>query len=249
MEAPPWLADLAEVVSGLRLTSQGRWTLQRDSKSMRQTLHDLAGDDDLSRFGRWYAAESATRAISPRSSVTVPEFVEQRLKENTAASVEDAWEIDPGNPLILASLAKFKADKDKALFFCRPCASTRPDRRSAGENRARAFHCRIRLPRVAGVRWRNPDSITGCSTDGSGNQKSRLTGATLAVRSPCIYGVPRRVAFGLQKRHPRFEFVAASKSAIGVLQAPHAELPPERRQRKRPRRLNENLDGLPLARR
>ncbi|MGO8705023.1 MAG: serine/threonine-protein kinase [Candidatus Brocadiia bacterium] len=120
VEAPPWLADLAEVVSGLELTSQGALEpSQRDSKSMRQTLHDLAGDDDLSRFGRWYAAESATRAISPRSSVTVPEFVEQRLKENTAASVEDAWEIDPGNPLILASLAKFEADKDKALFFCR----------------------------------------------------------------------------------------------------------------------------------
>jgi hypothetical protein len=119
-EAPSWLADLAEAVSGLELTPQGALEpAQRDPKSVRQALQDLAGADDLSRFGRWYVADAATRAISPRSSVTAPEFVEQRLKENTAASVEDAWEVDPGNPLIMASLAKFEADKDKALFLCR----------------------------------------------------------------------------------------------------------------------------------
>ena len=34
-------------------------------------------------------------------------------------SVEEAYDIDPGDPLIVASLAKFEPDKDKALFLCR----------------------------------------------------------------------------------------------------------------------------------
>ena len=119
-EAPPWLAELAEAVSDLEISPRGALEpSQRDSKAVLQTLRKLVGADDLSRFGRWFVADPSERAISPRSPITVPEFVSQRLRENTSGSVEEAYRIDPGNPLIVASLAKFEKDKDEALCLCR----------------------------------------------------------------------------------------------------------------------------------
>ncbi len=118
--APPWLADLAEAASGLEVLPNG--VLQpspRDPRAVIQSLENLTGSDDLSRFGRWFVANPGLRAISPRSPVTVPQFVAQCLKENTADALNEAYLLDPGDPLLMASLAKFETDKDEALFLCR----------------------------------------------------------------------------------------------------------------------------------
>jgi dipeptidyl aminopeptidase/acylaminoacyl peptidase len=119
-EAPQWLTGLAEAVGRLQLNAQGGLVATANSPvQFRQELRRLTGKDELSRFGRWYAADPSTRPISPLSSITVSEFVEQRLREDTAASVEEAYDIDPGNPVVLASLARFTLDTDEALFYCR----------------------------------------------------------------------------------------------------------------------------------
>ena len=119
-EAPDWLMTLAEAVGGQHLNTNGVLEpFDPDLPQLREELRDLTGNDDLSRFGRWFAADPFTHTISPLSSITVPKFVSQRLQENTSDSVEEAYRIDPGNPLIVASLAKFEKDKDKALFLCR----------------------------------------------------------------------------------------------------------------------------------
>ena len=60
-------------------------------------------------FQRRFRSHPASRA---------PEFVAQRLKENTSESLEEAYLADPGNPLTVASLAKFEKDKEAALFLC-----------------------------------------------------------------------------------------------------------------------------------
>jgi WD40 repeat protein len=117
---PEWVSVLAEAIGGEHLNPNGVLeTVNPDLAHLRKTFRNLSGSDDLSRFGRWFVADSYTRTISALSPITVPEFVSQRLLENTAESVEEAYNIDPGNPLILASLAKFEKDKDHALFLCR----------------------------------------------------------------------------------------------------------------------------------
>ena len=117
-QAPPWLPDLAEAVSGMELSPRGALEpSERDTNALRQTLQNLAGGDDLSRFGRWFAADPTQRAISPRSPVLVPDFISDRLKENNAASAEDAYRMDPADPVALASLAKFEKDKDTASLL------------------------------------------------------------------------------------------------------------------------------------
>ena len=118
--APAWLADLSEAAGGLTLTTTGALEQQeQDYRQMKDKLCNLAGDDDLARFGRWFVADPSTRTISPLSAITVPEFVSRCIKENASDSVEQAYRMDPGQPLIVASLAKFDADQDKALFLCR----------------------------------------------------------------------------------------------------------------------------------
>src|SRR5438094_506110 len=77
--------------------------VDKNLPQFREQLRTLTGDNELSRFGRWFVADPSTRTISPLSSITVPEFVSQRLQENTSESVEEAYRIDPGNPLIVAS--------------------------------------------------------------------------------------------------------------------------------------------------
>ena len=119
-ETPDWLIALAEAVGGKRLNPSGVVeSFDPDLPILRKALRNLTGGDDLSRFGQWLAADPYTRTISPVSSITVPEFVAQRLAENTSESVDEAYRLDPGNPLIVASLAKFEADKDRALFLFR----------------------------------------------------------------------------------------------------------------------------------
>lgn len=118
--APAWLADLAEAAGGLTLTTTGALEPQeQDYRQMKDMLCHLAGDDDLARFGRWFVADPSTRTISPLSAITVPEFVSRCVKENASDSVEQAYRMNPGQPLVVASLAKFEADKNKALFLCR----------------------------------------------------------------------------------------------------------------------------------
>jgi WD40 repeat protein len=119
-QAPLWLSDLAEIMGGERVNSQGVLEPSpQDPAELRQELQKLTGDDDLSRFGRWFAADPATRTIGPLSTITVPEFVAARLQENTPASINEAYNADPGNPLVLATLAKltFEKDKDEARFY------------------------------------------------------------------------------------------------------------------------------------
>ena len=114
-EAPPWLADLAEAVSGLDVSSNGTLELsQRDPQAMIQILKNLTASDDLSRFGRWFIADPAQRAISPRSPISIQAFVSECIQENTA---EEAYLLDRGNPLVLASIAKSESDKNEALYL------------------------------------------------------------------------------------------------------------------------------------
>ena len=122
-EAPAWLIALAEAMGGERLNANGiAEPFEPDLPKLREELRDLPGSDDLSRVGRWLVADPYNRTISPLSTITVPEFVSQRLEENTFESAYDAYRVDPADPLIVASLAKLvklETDKDQRLFLLR----------------------------------------------------------------------------------------------------------------------------------
>jgi len=71
----------------------------------RRLLDQISTSDSYARWIRWFFADRATRTISAFSSVTVPEFVQRRIEENTLDSLSEALRLSPTNGLACARLA------------------------------------------------------------------------------------------------------------------------------------------------
>jgi Flp pilus assembly protein TadD len=91
---PAWLAEIAEVIAGKVLNNQG--VLERTRLSLgtllqiRQRLDHEPESDDWVQWGRWFLADPATRTISPFSKMTVTEYIENLITENTDESLAEA---------------------------------------------------------------------------------------------------------------------------------------------------------------
>jgi hypothetical protein len=86
---PAWLPQLAEAISGQALNKQGLLEPTRLNRAdiinqIREELNHGSDHDDWVVWGRWFLADPATRTISPFSTRTVPEYIEDRIKENQA---------------------------------------------------------------------------------------------------------------------------------------------------------------------
>jgi hypothetical protein len=108
------LLQLAEAISGQVLNKHGvleEATLNRAEviKQVREQLSREPDDDDRVVWGRWFLADPATRTISPYSKLTVPEYIENRIKENTAESLAEAEDLAFGNTALLERIAKLRA--------------------------------------------------------------------------------------------------------------------------------------------
>ena len=111
---PDWLLQLAEAISGQVLNKQGvleETKLNRAEviKQIREKLSREPDDDDRVVWGRWFLADPATRTISPYSKLTVPEYIENRIKENTPDSLAEAEQLAFGNAALLERIAKLRA--------------------------------------------------------------------------------------------------------------------------------------------
>jgi hypothetical protein len=58
------------------------------------------------RWTKWVCADRATRTISAFSSITVPEYIQRRIQENTLESLQEAVRLAPTNGLVFARLAR-----------------------------------------------------------------------------------------------------------------------------------------------
>jgi tetratricopeptide (TPR) repeat protein len=105
------MLQLAEALSGNRLNKQGiiETTSLNRAQTIAQIRQDLNGQPDAADgvlWGRWLLADRATRTISPFSKVAVPEYIETRIKENTAASLAEAKMLAAGNPELSERIAR-----------------------------------------------------------------------------------------------------------------------------------------------
>jgi WD40 repeat protein len=114
--APGWLADLAEAVAGLRLTTGGVFvriepaTLWQTVAAVRATT--MRGDDTWSATIRWWLDESVERTISPRSAVKVSEYVKRRLASTEIHDLVVAGRAAPDNENVFARLAAVAAKNE-----------------------------------------------------------------------------------------------------------------------------------------
>jgi WD40 repeat protein len=109
---PPWLAELAEAVGGVRLNEADVFESVAAEKlfKLRESLTHAEPTDGFSSFARWFFAPKTTRAIAPGSSITVPIYVERRIKEGTETSLESAYRADPGNAEVWKLLPALKEE-------------------------------------------------------------------------------------------------------------------------------------------
>ena len=108
---PGWLLRLAEAIAGQRLDKNGLFKSVREDQlrmlnDVRDELRNAIMDDDWITWGRWFLADRSKRTISPFSKTTVPEYIEQRIKENTQESLDDAEMLAIGNAQLLKRIAQ-----------------------------------------------------------------------------------------------------------------------------------------------
>ena len=100
-------AGTAEAIAGQRLDSQHRQTVSfKRLLALKQELTGNSGGDEYSRWAKWFFANRDLRAISPSSAVTIAEYVQHEIEENTLKSLREAMRLAPANPNVLARLAK-----------------------------------------------------------------------------------------------------------------------------------------------
>jgi hypothetical protein len=115
---PAWLPQLAEAISGQVLNQQGVLELTEQNRAgflnqLRQRLNQSPDDDDWTIWGRWFLADPAARAISPFSKITVPQYIENRIQENTARSLDEAEQLAAGNTNLLEQISRARSALDK----------------------------------------------------------------------------------------------------------------------------------------
>jgi tetratricopeptide (TPR) repeat protein len=117
-DPPVWLADLAEAWGGCHVNNFGREVpkANRDErlKEIRSKLSKLPEDDAWTKMACWCIADRSSRTISPNSTMTVPEFVLRRIEENSISSLNEALDLDPGNPLALARFGRLRLNQNES---------------------------------------------------------------------------------------------------------------------------------------
>jgi WD40 repeat protein len=79
----------------------------------RAQLNRGPADGDWTILGHWLLADRSTRTISPFSKITVPEYIGNRIKENTPESLDEAERLSVGNSALLQRIANARAQLKK----------------------------------------------------------------------------------------------------------------------------------------
>ena len=117
LPVPDWLPALAEAVASQHINDQDVSEVLPVEVlyRLRQTLSANTTSDYYGRWARWFFADSATRTISPSSNVTVPEYVNRRIEENTRESLQEATLLSSTNALAFARLAQQLVATNQAM--------------------------------------------------------------------------------------------------------------------------------------
>ncbi len=107
---PNWLLPLTEVISGQVLDEQSVLQPTKLNRlptinQIRQELNKPSHNDDWTIWGRWFLADPATRTISPFSQMTVPQYIEDLIQENTTNSLDEAESLALGNTNFLQQIS------------------------------------------------------------------------------------------------------------------------------------------------
>ena len=81
----------------------------------RTQFNRAPAEDDWTILGRWFLADHSTRTISPFSKITVSEYIENRIKENTPESLDEAERLAVGGAGLLQRIEQAKKASAKQM--------------------------------------------------------------------------------------------------------------------------------------
>jgi hypothetical protein len=148
---PEWLADLAEVIGGMRVTTGNVFEalgLEERASMLTEIRKELLirKPDAWVRFGRWFLDDGKTRLISPYSSKTTGEYLRERLDEDTTEALELATNVAPDDAELFVRLAKKSLENTATKEFQGNCDIRRA---RFWIRRARAIDPSIKVPVAA----------------------------------------------------------------------------------------------------
>jgi len=110
---PDWLPALGEAVAGERLNARGVIEPVEFGKvlKLKEELSALMGSDFYSRWASWFWADPLSRTVSPSSHLTLPQYVQHRLDENTVESLQEVLKLAPADPEAVARMPAAVAKK------------------------------------------------------------------------------------------------------------------------------------------
>jgi WD40 repeat protein/tetratricopeptide (TPR) repeat protein len=138
LPTPSWILELAEAAAGERINDRGvtEFLPSGDPVNLQEHMARDHTTNAYTRWAQWFFADRTTRTISPASSVTVSQYILQRIRENTPASLIEALQMSPTNGLAFARLARIRLREDlaqnsrasaEADFFMRRALQLSPD--------------------------------------------------------------------------------------------------------------------------
>jgi WD40 repeat protein len=109
-----WLPQLAELICRGQLTEKDSFIAMEKPPAdllnqIRQELTTDSEHDDWVVWARWFLSDPAARTISPFSAITVSNYIEQKIKEDTDASLHAAEMVSLGNPELAKRIANARA--------------------------------------------------------------------------------------------------------------------------------------------
>jgi eukaryotic-like serine/threonine-protein kinase len=98
---PNWLPSLAEALSGFALNSRGSIEPVTNDRpaaisQIRESLQPQPAETAWDVWGRWFLADRSTATISASSVVTLPQYIDTLLREQTLKSVGNAQQAAVG---------------------------------------------------------------------------------------------------------------------------------------------------------
>ena len=111
---PAWLPQLAEVISGQSINKQGlleptKLNCAEIINRLRQELSDQPKNDDWVLWGKWFLDDPLARTISPFSEQTFDQYIEDRIKEKTAESLDEAERLAIDNDRFLKRITQARS--------------------------------------------------------------------------------------------------------------------------------------------
>jgi hypothetical protein len=115
-----WLAGIAEAAVGQRLGERGSLEpVPLDPLNrLRQPRSGLRPTNECADWLDWFLDDRSTRKISPRSTITVPDYVASLLERENLDAAREAVLLAPTNAAALTHLSKMllrSADSDSRL--------------------------------------------------------------------------------------------------------------------------------------